>query len=100
MFYIFFIHRTGSCFCYYGHCLNTSNIGENIFMSYFLANSVEIFSWSLPYLINKLGRKLPLVAFFFCTGCFGFLYVLILDCKFLKCIGITGNDCFLGVGFQ
>lgn len=61
--------------CYYGHVQNTSNLGEgNIYKSYFLGALVEIPCWSVPFLINKLGRRWPLLVLFATSGVCGVVY--------------------------
>lgn len=61
--------------CYYGHVQNTSNLGEgNVYKSYFLGALVEIPCWSVPILINKLGRRWPLLFLFFTSGVCGVVY--------------------------
>merc|ERR1719474_385231 len=61
--------------CYYGHVQNTSNLGEgNVYKSYFLGALVEIPCWSVPILINKLGRRWPLLLLFFTSGVCGVMY--------------------------
>jgi len=61
--------------CYYGHVQNTSNLGEgNVYKSYFLGALVEIPCWSVPFLINKLGRRWPLLCLFFTSGVCGVVY--------------------------
>lgn len=60
--------------CYYGHVQNTSNLGDNHYMNYFLGALVEIPCWSIPFLINKLGRRWPLLVLFTTSGVCGVAY--------------------------
>jgi len=66
--------------CYYGHVQNTSNLGEgNVYKSYFLGSIVEVPCWSIPFIINKFGRRWPLIILFFVSGVCGTSYGLISD---------------------
>lgn len=60
--------------CYYGHVQNTSNLGDNHYMNYFLGALVEIPVWSTPFIINKLGRRWPLLVLFATSGLCGMAY--------------------------
>lgn len=66
-----------SCMCYYGHCQNTAHLGSNIFLSYLLGAVVEIPSWSAPWLINRFGRRKPLILAFFMAGIASLLYTVL-----------------------
>ena len=63
--------------CYYGHVQNTSNLGDNQYTCFFFGALVEVPCWSVPFLINKLGRKWPLLTLFTVSGCCGILYGLL-----------------------
>ncbi|XP_042872771.1 organic cation transporter protein-like [Penaeus japonicus] len=65
------------CMCYYGHCQNTAHLSSNMFSSYLLGAVVEIPSWSAPWLINRLGRRLPLTVLFLLSGGASLLYALV-----------------------
>ena len=60
--------------CYYGHTQNTSHLGSNILISYLLGALVEIPAWGAPWLIEKLGRKPPMMVAFVLSGIAGILY--------------------------
>jgi hypothetical protein len=60
--------------CYYGHVQNTSNLGDNPYMSYFLGALVEVPVWSISIIINKLGRRWPLLFLFTTSGICGMAY--------------------------
>jgi len=61
--------------CYYGHVQNTRNLGNgNEYKSYFLGALAEIPCWSIPFIINKFGRRWPLLTLFFTSGVCGVLY--------------------------
>ncbi|XP_042214901.1 solute carrier family 22 member 21-like isoform X2 [Homarus americanus] len=66
-----------ACMCFYGHCQNTVNLGSNMFMSYLLGAVVEVPSWCVPWLIHRLGRRLPLTAAFFLSSTAGFIYAAV-----------------------
>lgn len=72
-----FPDRMLGCMCYYGHCQNTAHLGSNMFTSYLLGAAVEIPSWSAPWLINRLGRRLPLTVLFLLSGGASVLYALV-----------------------
>ena len=63
--------------CYYGHCQNTAHLGKDIFSSYFLGALVEVPAWIVPFLLNKLGRKKPLISTFFISGVAGLVYAFL-----------------------
>ncbi|KAL7637532.1 UNVERIFIED_CONTAM: hypothetical protein RMT77_012260 [Armadillidium vulgare] len=65
------------CLCYYGHCQNTSNIGSDIFKNFILGATLEIPAWSVPFLIEKFGRKRPLSLFFLLSGLSGGICVFL-----------------------
>ncbi|XP_042216266.1 organic cation transporter protein-like [Homarus americanus] len=66
-----------ACMCFYGHCQNTANLGRNVFMSYLLGAVVEVPSWCVPWLIHRLGRRLPLTAAFLLSSIAGFIYAVV-----------------------
>jgi len=65
--------------CYYGHTQNTSNLGKNILINYMLGALVEIPSWSAPWLIERFGRKPPLMLAFTLSGLAGVLYAAFIN---------------------
>ena len=65
------------CMCYYGHSQNTSNLGDNVLRSFFLASAVEIPAWSMPLLIERYGRRLPLMISFAVSGATGIVYAIL-----------------------
>ena len=66
--------RMVGCMCYYGHTQNTAHLGSNMLMSYFLGSVVEIPAWSAPWLIERFGRRLPLISAFIVSGVAGMVY--------------------------
>ncbi|XP_063594263.1 solute carrier family 22 member 13-like [Penaeus indicus] len=86
------------CMCYYGHCQNTAHLGSNMFTSYLLGAAVEIPSWSAPWLINRLGRRLPLTVLFLLSGGASVLYALVpLDMEWLSLtLALVGRSTITG----
>lgn len=78
-----FFFRMIGCMCFYGHCQNTANLGSDIFMSYLLGATIEIPSWGVPYLIQKFGRKVSLIACFLLSGIAGIIYATLPICKLI-----------------
>ncbi|CAL4082215.1 unnamed protein product, partial [Meganyctiphanes norvegica] len=66
-----------ACLCFYGHCQNTSNLGSDVFSSYFMGALVEVPSWGVPYIIHRFGRRIPLVTCFMLSGAASIVYTLI-----------------------
>ncbi|KAF2361268.1 Major facilitator superfamily [Trinorchestia longiramus] len=62
------------CMCYFGHAQNTSNLDDNMLMSFFLGALVEVPAWSAPWLIERLGRRPPLMGAYFLSGATGLIY--------------------------
>lgn len=60
--------------CYYGHVENTSNLGGDGFTKYVYGALVEIPAFSVPFLANKLGRKLMIIGLFSFSGMASALY--------------------------
>ena len=70
-------YRMLACMCFYGHCQNTARLGSSVLMSYLLGALVEIPSWCVPWLIHRLGRRLPLAVAFLISALAGFTYALV-----------------------
>ena len=43
--------------CYYGHVENTSNLGHDLYWSFFFGALVEIPAYSVYWLVDRLGRR-------------------------------------------
>ncbi len=43
--------------CYYGHVENTSNLGHDLYWSFFFGALVEVPAYSVYWLVDRLGRR-------------------------------------------
>lgn len=71
-----------ACICYYGHCQNTARLGgggsgSGVLLNYLLGALVEVPAWCVPWLIHRLGRRLPLAASFLTSAAAGFVYAVV-----------------------
>ncbi|XP_076336274.1 organic cation transporter protein-like isoform X2 [Tachypleus tridentatus] len=67
-------------FVYYGLSLNTSNLGGNPFINFFIAGAVEFPSYGASvFAIKYLGRRIPLTVTMVIGGLACFLTILIQD---------------------
>lgn len=72
-----------ACMCYYGHCQNTARLGggggsgSGVLLNYLLGALVEVPAWCVPWLIHRLGRRLPLAACFLTSAAAGFAYSMV-----------------------
>ena len=64
---------------YYGHVQNTSHLGHSITTSHLLGALVEVPCWVVPIIINKAGRRSPLITFFLLATVFSLGYGLICE---------------------
>jgi OCT family organic cation transporter-like MFS transporter 4/5 len=56
---------------YYGMTLHTSDLAGNRYINLFISGLIEIPAYTLAYfIVNRWGRRLPLVAFFVVAGIF------------------------------
>ncbi|XP_018021418.1 organic cation transporter-like protein isoform X2 [Hyalella azteca] len=62
------------CMCYYGHAQNTANLGDDMLVSFFLGAAVEIPAWSTPWLIERFGRRPPLILAYSLSAATGIMY--------------------------
>ncbi len=72
--------------CYYGHCQNTARLGGggNVLLNYLLGALVEVPAWCVPWLIHRLGRRLPLAAAFLTSAAAGFVYSVVPEGEEMK----------------
>ena len=62
---------------YYGHASNTSNLGNDMHLSFIFAAIVEIPAFSVPFIINYNGRRWTLFTAFLVAGASSMFYALI-----------------------
>ena len=73
---LLYITRFVAYTCYYGHVGNTSNIGnENIFLPFVYGATMEMgVVFSIPLLLNKIGRRCTLIFMLVAATIFSCMY--------------------------
>ena len=69
-----------ACLCFYGHSQNSGNLGSSVFISFSLGGAVEVVAaLVVPLVIQRLGRRWPMVVFLVTSGLCGVIYAMIGD---------------------
>ena len=75
---------------YYGHVQNTSHLGDSITTSHLLGALVEVPCWVVPIIINKAGRRSPLITFFLLATVFSLGYYKIIWKQYIIVTSMNG----------
>ena len=63
--------------CFYGHSQNSGNLGSSVFVSFSLGGAVEVAAaLVVPPLLQRFGRRWPMVAFLVSSGLCGVAYAV------------------------